>query len=61
MLRSSIVVVFNRGVRNFGCKQENHKILNSGFEVNITTMEMMEDSESLLWWIEGGGGLDDTP
>ena len=46
MLPSSIVVVFNSGVRNFGCKQENQKILNLGFEVNITTMEMMEDSES---------------
>ena len=48
MLPSSIVVVFNSGVRNFGCKQENQKILNSGFEVNITTMEMMEDSESIV-------------
>ena len=46
MLPLSIVVIFNSGVGNFGCKQENQKILNSGFEVNITTMEMMEDSES---------------
>ena len=48
MLLSSIVVGFNSGARNFGCKQENQKILNSGFEVNITTMEMMEDSESMV-------------
>ena len=48
MLPSSIVVIFNSGVPNFGCKQENQKILNSGFEVNITTMEIMEDSESMV-------------
>ena len=46
VLPSSIVVLFNIGVRNFGCKQENQKILNLGFEINITTMEMMKDSES---------------
>ena len=48
MLPSSIVVVFNSGVRYFRCKQENQKILNWGFEVNITKMEMMEDSESMV-------------
>ena len=48
MLPSSIVVVFNSGVRIFACKQENQKILDSGLEVNITTMEMMEDSESMV-------------
>ena len=47
MLLSSVVVVFNIGVRNFGCKHEKQNILTSSFDPNITKIEILGESESM--------------